>query len=625
MTNEFATQFQQVTGSGFDYLTSGTQPSEKGVAPAQRNTLRTSDTDSSLRKPGDPWWLGRFELGLRDFSLQGVNHPEGDFSSNSNGYAWSTLITGQANELLGSLDPVNDTSGSLSGNMPGMHSAVAFSTLFIGIGSAANNSLFKEAGSSNLDAVTYTPAGEICSLTNVLAAGAERLAVGEVGQPVRLISNDTGSVATTMHSSTNSCWGIINSGINATSTSGAPTMLMYCGTTLGTKATDAADLTTTIVVTKTGLNAGGKAIGAVRPKGRSQRAYWLFPKASNTSGALKYGAEAAMEIWSSDMKGGDLLPLWPLGKPSNYCPNGVTNAVPYREGIVYWDSTHLIYWDGQEEFDLGLFTRRVRNATVPNQINHNFLNRIRDVCVDGPSLYCLWEDYFFNGLSAGHIYFEYYNYEAGSWHNQQEVITLANASVSAATVLCGAGGIPVSPSRRIAYTRTQGDTTWWTFFVPRAAESILYQNTIGRGSDSTGLPNYRTGDLVTASWWLDGIRRLPKAITEVEFEGNLDHGENATTGTTWTLRVRVVGKGHTAHVTAYDKTFAYTTTQADYVKRNDPAKIANIFDLQVWFTATCAQVTAPATATFLPVVIRGVYSKDRRKITSEMAGLLWPQ
>jgi hypothetical protein len=624
MTNQFATPFQNVIGSGFDYLTAGTQPSEIGVAPAEKNTCRVYD---------DAKWpanvrarLGRFEITLRDFSQQGANHPEGDFSSNSNGYSWSTLITSQRNELLGALKTVSFTTAALSANAIGVHSAYAFSTLFFGIGSGANAALWKEGGANSFTAITHSPAGDITSLTNVLAAGAERLAVGYVGAPVKLMSDNTGTVATTMDTSTNSCWGIINSGINASSSSGAPTMLMYCGTTLGTKASDAT-LTTAITVTKTGLNAGGKAIGAIKPKGRSQRAFWLFPKVSNTAGALKYGAEKMMDIWSSDMTADDLLPLWPIGKPSNYCPNGVINAEPYREGIIYWDATHLVYWDGETEFDLGLLDRRPTTSVNPNQLTSHVKRRIRSVVVDGPYMYCVWEDYFFNGLTAGHIYLDVYNFEAGSWHNFAKPITLTTVSgvIDPATVLAGSGGIMVSPSTRLAYIRNALDGTWWSFYIPRASESLLWQNSSGSGSDHTGLPLYVTGELLSTNWWLDEmlpssingtdtIRMKPKVITEAEFRGNLDYGDSGVYSSDWTLRLRVQGKGNTAQMTAYDQTFSFGQNQKDYVRRNPLTAMANIYNLQVYLTATNS-AESTATAQFLPLVIRGVYSKDGSDIT----------
>src|SRR5690242_14198596 len=88
-------EYQNTIGPGFDYLTAGTQPSEKGVAPAQKNTLRLYD-----QKGDEKYNIGRGEITIYSFAEQGYNHPEGDFSQNSNGFAWSELITNRPGELL---------------------------------------------------------------------------------------------------------------------------------------------------------------------------------------------------------------------------------------------------------------------------------------------------------------------------------------------------------------------------------------------------------------------------------------------------------------------------------------------------------------------------------------------
>src|SRR3990167_6656783 len=288
---------------GFDYVTSGTQPSEKGVAPAHRNTVRL------FNKTGDPANIGRGEIEIHDFSLQGFNHPEGDFAQNANGFAWSELVTHRPNELLPPPDTQAAQGFAISGDLVGMHACNALGTKFMGVGSAQFLSLFIKTSKSDLDliATVYEPAASICSLTRVVDDDVERLAVGRIGAPVQLLSDTSATVSITMHTSTNSCWGIIMSGINATD-AGVPVMLMYCGTTIGTKATNA-DLTTAIVATvpATTVNAGGFAIGAIKAKGRAQRAYWAIPRITTAAGGLLYGAanETFMDIWSTDMTGSE--------------------------------------------------------------------------------------------------------------------------------------------------------------------------------------------------------------------------------------------------------------------------------------------------------------------------------
>src|ERR1043165_6947665 len=143
--------YQNTSASGFNFTTAGTQPSEKGVAPAQRNTLRLWD------QKGDPTNIGRGEITIYDFSQQGYNHPEGPFSQNSNGFAWSSLVTNRTNEMV----PARATTGSFAftptGNFVGFHSAAAFGTLIFGTGSGSGAALGKQTSSTNPlpTAITY--------------------------------------------------------------------------------------------------------------------------------------------------------------------------------------------------------------------------------------------------------------------------------------------------------------------------------------------------------------------------------------------------------------------------------------------------------------------------------------
>jgi hypothetical protein len=610
-------EYQNTIGAGFDYLTAGTQPSEKGVAPGQKNTLRLYD------QKGDPANIGRGEITVYDFSQQGYNHPEGDFSQHSNGFAWSELVTHRPGELVPPLAVQSLQAAALTGNLVGLHSANAFSTLIMGAGSAANLSLWNASSLTDFrpSVITYSPAAEICSLTTTLASGAERLAVGHVGQPVKLMSDATGTVASTMHADTNSCWGIILSGINAT-TAGVPVMLMYCGTTIKTKATDA-DMTTALVATvpPTTVNAGGFAIGAIKAAGRAQRAYWAIPKVSNTSGALKFGAEAYMDVKSTDMTGSDLLP-----HKLDYLPNGILGAVPYRDGFLMHDGYHVVYWDGDDEYDLGLFRRRTQAGQTTNAIDSDERKRVRSLITNGPECGVIWQWFDANATLPGSLYMELYNYEAGSWHNFGAPIILTATGAVPDVLLTGAGGLPVSFASRAAYVWTKTDARFQAWFLPRPAESLLWQISTGAGgTDTTGMPTFDDGcSLLGCRWWLDEvppgsipgtrtIKRAPKVITEVEFDGNLDHGGTAV----WTFNVKVQGRGidGTSTLTAYDKTFEQGKPSGDYLKKNAPAQRANIQDVQFYLTAT-ATSGGRKIPQLLPLTVRFAYSKDGNPITS---------
>lgn len=628
MTNQFAQPFQDLVGiGGFDYFTAGTQPSEKGVVPAQRNTLRLYDDP---RDRGTN--IGRGEIVINDFSLQGFNHPAGDFSRHSNGFAWATMCTSRPGELVPA--PLgSNTTASASGNYVGFHSAYAFSTLFLGIGSAANKSLWKQTSATDPTptAITYSPAAEICSLSTTLASGAQRLAAGHVGQPVKLFSDAAGTVASTMHSSTNSCWGIIMSGVNAT-TPGVPVLLMYCGTTIGTKASDA-DMTTAITTTQTGVNAGGFAIGAVKAAGRAQRAYWGIPRVSNTSGALKYGAEAVMDVWSTDMTGNDLQP-----HSFTYLPDGILGAVPFRDGLLMHDGSHVVYWDGDDEYDLNIF--RERSAwydggfpRTTSYIDSDERRKVRSLIVNGPECGVVWRmtDANGSGLDA-HI--ELYNFEAGSWHNAGMVYFTAGTGTASDPdiVLTARGGAPLSKDTRYLYCFDQSTSTRFAYgFLPRAAESLLWQGSLGNGGTfTTDMPTYSqgtiAGSLLGCSWWLDAvlpgalpgtksIKRAPKVITEVEFDGNLSYGGSDG----WQFQVQVFGLGidGTTNLTAYDQTFREGKPSADYIRANPQRPRSNITNVQVYLRATTVSGSnLQKIPLLLPLTIRFAYSKDGRVIST---------
>ncbi len=601
-------------GSGFDYLTTGTQPSEKGVAPAQKNTLRLYDA------PGDPKNIGRGEIIINDFSQQGHNHPEGAFSQHANGFSWSDLMTGQPNEMFPPTTTTAYSTPVASGNGISFPWASAFGTFFFGLGSGANVSLLKQTSATDPTpaAVTFSPGADICSLTRTVTNGAERLAVGMVGTATKLLSDAAGTVAATMHTDTNSMWGMIVSGINGTD-AGVPVQLIYSGTTIKTKATNA-DQTTALVATNpaTTVNAGGFAIGALKAGGRAQRAFWGIPQTTTTAGALKFSAEVMLDIMSTDMTGADLLPVKLL-----YLPFGIRGAVPYRDGIVAWDDTHIVYWDGEHEYDLNIFKRRPSPNLTPNEINPDFKRRIRSVAVEGPSIYCLWQTFYSPASLPGTVYLEYYNYETGSWHNAGATYTLTTTGAAVDIVLNGAMGMPLSAQTRRAYFRSATDAVYVTHYIPRPAESTLWQNSQGTASSSTGIPQYQTGSLFGTRWRLDeffpsaikgttSIERLPKVITEAEFNGNLDFGGTNT----WTFQVQVQGRGidGTTVLTAYNQTFSQGKVSADYVKHNPPRLRANIQDVQLFLTATASGAvrTIPQ---LLPFTIRFAYSKDGTPIT----------
>lgn len=606
--SEYSQQAQDTRGlSGFDYTSVGTKFSEIGAPRPLRNrfdTFNLYDDRGKIRRD-----LGGWQIVFHDFSSQGLNHPEGPFEHNSNGFAWSDFITHRSNEMV---PPPTTAATSVTGLLtvhPGFHGAFVFSVQFIATG-AANAGLYKEASATDPTPVPITTAGagRFCCLAKVLDDGVERLAAGNTTGPTKLYSDAVGTVATTMHTSTNGTWGIILSGLNAT-TPGVPVMLIYAGTTIGTKATDA-DLTTAITTTLTGLNAGGFAIGAITPSGREQRAYWAIPRATTTGGALNLAGEVMMDIWSTNMEGTDLLPH----KLRSF-PDGIKGAIPFRDGILAHDDTHVAYWDGQTESDLGLFRRRVKHAETTNTINSDVRRVIRSLVDNGPECGVIWQWYDANATLAGSVHFEMFNFETGSWHNFSPPYALTTTSAAKSVVLAAQGGAPLSPNTRHLYSAVNfisgGNESIRPAYVPKASESLLWQTSLGDGAVTTGIPTFNTSNKqLGCRYTLDGIERNPKVVTEVEFNGNLDTGGSGI----WTLQVVVYGKQQDGtRETAYDKTFAQGGVSGDYIRKNTSA--VNVFDVQPYFVATASGTTRKI-AQLLPITIRGVYSKNPRKLVT---------
>ncbi len=611
MTND-ATNFMPLAGfGGFDYLTAGTQPSEKGVAPAQRNTCRL------WNQPGDPPWLGRGELVINDFSQQGLNHPEGDFSTNSNGYAWATLATNMTNELVPSPILISFTDASIAGNKPGFHTCAAFGTVFMGIGSAANHSLFKETSTTDPTpvAITYSPAAEICGMARTLATGAERLAVGHVGQPVKFFSDAAGTVSATGDASTNSCWDIIMSGVNANAAKpGTPQLLLYCGTTIGYISSDVA-MTTAVTVSHTGVNAGGWAVGAIKAQGRAQMAYWGIPQVTNTSGVLASGAYC--DIYATPMDGGtDFLPI-----QLKYLPNGVKKAIPFRDGILAHDGEHVVYWDGNNEYDLSIFKKRVseqvsRTATGPT-INHDVVFSVCGLIVRGADCGALVAAVPGDGATNAQVFGEMYNFETGSWHN---IAFPQDAGALTKPILCS-GSAMSSTGNRFWWHGSDG-VKIYGFFVARPGESLLWQWSIGSGSTSnTAMPQFGAGGeyLLGPRWRIDqdppgvvigtrSIARSPKVIYEAEFSGNLDYGGAAN----YTFNITVYGYSMdgTTRSIAFNQTFSQGMPSSHYIRKNPATAWTNIQDIQLFLTATNTTNPTRRSVQLVPFVVRFAYIKD---------------
>ncbi len=600
--------------SGYDYLTAGTQPSEKGVAPAQRNTCRL------WNQPGDPPWLGRGELVINDFSQQGLNHPDGDFSTNSNGLSRSDFVTLRTGELIPPPNTIS-LSDSAIASVVGFHTAYTLGTLFMGAGTTANHALYKEtsAGDPTPVAITYPPTGSICSLTRILISAGERLLIGHVGAAAKIISTNIGTIETTMHTDTASLWGALLSPVNADgSKPGVPMLLLYSGTQIGYLSADA---TMTVAPTKTHtVPAGGIAIGIIKPAGRGQQAFWGIPRVSNASGAL-VNPGSYMDIYATPVDGGsDYLPV-----TLRSMPFGIKGAIPFRDGILMWDDTHVVYWDGNDDFDLGLFRRRLTgifsNPADP-LLNHDYVYVIKGVFTDGVTCGVVYQSYDNGGVGASQLtstYCEMYNFETSSWNNAGASFTSPIADLG---YLCN-GSVMSPTGLRMWFLSDLSPEIIHGFFIPRAYESLLWQHSIGVGSVTTSpvMPTYlTTGTGLSPRWRIDqdppgvvigtrSIARSPKVIYETEFNGDLGQDYQSTISWSFVLQVQGFDVSGTLR-TAYNQTFASYMPPAHYLRKNPATAWTNIVDIQLYFSATNSNSNVRALPKLLPFTIRFAYIKD---------------
>lgn len=615
MTNDVSPYLPLAGFGGFNFLTAGTQPSQRGVAPAQRNILRLWD------QAGDPKWLGRWEITIYDFSQQGLNHPEGEFSETSNGLAWSDFVTLRRGELIPPPTALSLTNANITGPV-GFHTVYAFSTLMMGVGSAANNSLFKETSTTNPTptAITYSPTGAICSLTRVLVSAGERVMVGRVGNAAQLLSDANGTVATTMHANTASLWGAILSPLNADPLKpGVPQLNMYYGTNLGYLSSDAT-MTNAPTNTHT-VPAGGFTIGAIKAAGRAQMCYWGIPKVSNTSGALATGAYC--DIYATPMDGSDdIIPV-----PMKNMPFGIKVAIPFGTGILMWDDTHVNYWDGDDEYDFALFKQRLSplGHTNVGALNHDFVRQIKACFSNGVEVGVIYQSYDNRGLGATqstYTHCEMYNFAASSWHNAGDRVELAEAGSNDASLCTNPAMSPTG--QRVWFMDGGSSEKIQGFFIPRAYESLLWQHSLGGGGETnTAMPLFpSTASLLSPAWRLDAtppgaipgtksIAMAPKAIIEVEFNGNFDYGNGDAS-----FNIQVQGDDLAGNlVTAFNQTFNAGRGPLEYIRKNPASAWANIRQVQLYLTHTRG-TTANKTEKLLPFTVRGVYSKDGRAITS---------
>ena len=240
------------------------------------------------------------------------------------------------------LAPSSTTVSATASFLFAAHSINIYGRLFIA--SYHDELLWAETSSTNatLAAVSHTLGADIESL-NVISIGGNtpRLAVGLTGANAKILNTD-GTTAATMHASTATCYGMIQT---PTIVPDHPEpILIYAGNSIYTLDKDAAE-TAAPTQTLTNVPLGGCALGLAKIGGGAYRALWVWPK-DNTYMYLSTGVTHPHEdygrIVSTNLEGDEYHEI-PMG-----LSNGVRFATIINESSVAASNNYRVtYYDGR--------------------------------------------------------------------------------------------------------------------------------------------------------------------------------------------------------------------------------------------------------------------------------------
>lgn len=355
-----------------------------------------------------PPGMYKWELIQYDFR-GGLNKQTGDYDRDFDRLASSTIDTRFERTAVLPLLTTAATTPDPTGNIVGIHHARVFNTLVIGMGSAANSSLFKETSKTDptIAAISYSPSSNITCLHPININGAttaEMLLVGRTGASPQVLSDASGTVNATGHADFNPCWGIVSTFTND------DLILFYADN--GIYALDRTQaITAAPTLTLSNIPDGGFAIGLHTLGNTPYRCYWAFPKQDNTTGVLAFTAEADFDIVSTNVEGFDPVPL----KFDPYLTK-VTWASIYRQGIVASDGFRVIWHTGTEIIDTGIFEDPIANSDVTY--------RIRGAWVIGGDLYARCATTVStNGVGTREYYTMWFDPAAQAWHRVSEILS----------------------------------------------------------------------------------------------------------------------------------------------------------------------------------------------------------
>lgn len=495
------------------------------------------------------------------------------------------------------------------------------STLVIANGSnSVTPSLFKEASGGGLTTITYIPSGPYTGLSTIVqngASAAEQLLVMVSGAvPVTLVDLTTGgpTAGTTGHANLSSCWGHVQSPINAT-TPGTGTNLFYANSGIWSSPITAAISAAPTQVLSNVRN-GGWSMGIEQlPENLPLRWFLAIPKANSTT-------SVAQNTWfSSNPVPVDVYHLNLEGSDPQIVPfslNRVFWTAMWQRNVVATDAFNVEAFDGNKVRDLHFLRGRPTNS--------DFTVSCQGFVVRGRDLYAVvfHDDNTASSTTIGNSYYqlELYMSELDAWIPVTKQIVPGKAVNSVAI-----GGF--LPARQGAIW------SGWTFpfskqtgltYIPSSSSTGTFQHTrvFLPPTDINPFVSYRqtgstqyksqewesTGVWTSPYWQLPDLDGVPKCIDEIVFEGDVDAGGTAAS-------VVVTAGDSVSTMTA---TFQTGLAHLRQIVSN-PDKSTRFYELQVAITLT-RDSTTTKTPNGLPIVIRGrafpeatsttTLSRDRR-------------
>lgn len=486
---------------------------------------------------GDPWAV-YWELSLRDWSGGGGKFA-GPFEEFPNRYASAAGVdTTNPGYLQCAYASASTSASSISAPLAGVHH-VNHPTygLVWGVGDADNACLYVETSATDpTPAATDYDVGAnqsiICMALITSNNAARRIVVGRAGAAAQIItlSGTTSTVAATMDAgtTTNLRWMV-----ETPQSSGSGFIVLYqAGTTLYTRLTSDADTAAgTPSTTFTNLPQGGFALGYFGLRDKPLHRVWtVMPKDTSANASmLLFGSEALGEVnyWSPDGTDRDVLSF-------NEMPNGITQAVYVRGGIMATDGERVVHHTGVVETNYGIFDEAMGGgdpisiAIVPApQVQGTAYWRCRGFAVQGDDCWALIET-IQRSSALNELQWWKLDWETGAWHYYSTEVTAADSGTAVLTVLA-AGSHPISHNTKtVQVLEASSSELWKRWTLPLTGENAYF------GRNQTGVTkSWATGFLWTPRWTLPGLAGQVSVTESIAVTGDITVSGNAMRLYTW--------------------------------------------------------------------------------------------